>query len=59
MFENLINKECEFCVTNCGLECPHLVKGVLQKVYEDFICIKTKKNLQYLAIKYITYVIEL
>ena len=59
MFENLIGKECEFCVAKFGDGFPYLVKGSIQKVYEDFICIKTKKDVQYLAIKFITHIIEL
>ena len=59
MFENLIGKECEFIVSKYGEGLPDFVKGTIEKVYEDFICVKTKKNIQYLAIKFITCIVEL
>ena len=52
MFESLIGKECKFNVARFGDCFPYSVEGCIQKVYEDFLCIKTKKDVQYLAIKY-------
>ena len=54
MFESLIGKECEFVVNKFGDVVPDYVKGIIEKIYADFICVRTKKNIQYLAIKFIS-----
>ena len=59
MFESLIGKECEILIKAYGEGFIDFVKGTIQSVYEDFICVRTKKNVQYLAKKFIIRIVEL
>ena len=59
MLEKLKGKECKFVVASYSDTISHIETGILEDYDNDFIRIKTKKNIQYISIKAITYIVEL